>query len=53
MFQSVLHPVWCDGSDEHRPGPVEQDSDLSTEVRDGSSPDTDAVEVCDKLKACY
>lgn len=42
-----------DVNDEHTSGPAKQDSDLNTDVTDGSSSDTDAVEVCDKLKAWY
>lgn len=46
----------CDtsvGNDEHTSGPMKQGSDLSTDVTDGSSSDTDAVQVCDKLRVWY
>lgn len=40
-----------DVNDEHTS--MKQDSDLNTDVTDGSSSDTDIVQVCDKLKAWY
>jgi len=40
-----------DMNDEHTSGIMKQGSDLQTDLTDGSSSDTDAVEMCDKLKA--
>lgn len=53
-FSQFCNP--CDISDvngEHASGTMKQDSDLNTDLTHGSSSDTDAVEVCDKLKAWY